>query len=234
MICKYDYPVMLPTLNCMCRGREVSRGGRGSFGAGNPAQDALDAEKDPASADPTPVVGDGDADGGEGWEDEEAEPEPATFTLDEYMQQREEARAKAAALVGTVKQRTVDQNSAEYSGLKAVGGEAEQDYLPSTTAKAEAARKDQRSTAKTPVLNVGFKFQQAPQQSERGDRPFRGGRGEGRGGGRGERRGGRGEGRGARGEGRGGRGEGRGDRGGRGGSGGAPNTVFNNLDFPSL
>lgn len=215
------------------RGREVSRGGRGSFGAGNAAQDALEAEKDPKSAEAPIESAAEDADAAVEAEPE-AEPEPVTFTLDEYMQIRNEARAKAAALVGETKERKVNKDSAEFAGLKTVEGEEVQDYLPGVNSKGEAIRKDQRSTVKTPVVNVGFKFE-ANQQSDGyrgggdrgsrgGDRPFRGG-----GGGRGGRSDGRGGGRGD-----GGRGRGDNRRGGGGGGRSGPTTVFNNMDFPAL
>lgn len=202
------------------RGREVSRGGRGAFGAGNPAQDAIDAEKNPKAAIEGAVDGAADAPAEEEEVAEEAapaEPEPTTFTLDEYMQKREEARQKAAA-IAAVNARTV--NKDEFAGMTTLAV-ALDDYVASSVSKAESAsRKDQRSTAKNQVLNVGFKYPAPQPERERGPR-FEGGRGEGRGGRREGRDGGRGEGRG-----RGGRGAPR--------SGSTSAAAFNPADFPSL
>lgn len=211
------------------RGREVSRGGRGAFGAGNPQQDAIDAEKDPKAAIEGAVDGAPDAPAAE--EEEAApaeevapaEPEPVTFTLDEFMRKREEARQKLAG-VGAVAPRAVNRET-EFAGMTTLAT-ALDDYVSGTAAKSETGRKDQRSTGKTQIVDVGFKFQ-APQGDR--DRESRGGRGEGRGGRGGDREGGRGGRREGRGDGRGGRGEGRGGRGGRGSAPG-----FNAADFPSL
>lgn len=214
------------------RGREVSRGGRGAFGAGNPAQDAIDAEKNPKAAAEGAVDGVADAVEEEAAPVEEqapAEPEPVTFTLDEFMRKREEARQKVADLAA-VSARTVNRET-EFAGMTTLAT-ALDDYVGANVAKAEAGRKDQRSTGKTQVLDVGFKFPTVQPEREGGGR---GGRGEGGRGGRGgDREGGRGGRREGRGEGRGaGRGEGRGE--GR----GAPRaprsaTAFNAADFPSL
>jgi hypothetical protein len=136
-------------------GREVSRGGRGAFGFGNVSQEAQEAEKDPAStefkedmaipdwseepaADAEPV--------------EEAAPEPPTFTLDEYLRQRDDARLnflKANGVASTTK--TVEMSSEAVA--------------------AEKARKDQRSTVKNQISDVAFKFEQrAPESRDRGQR----------------------------------------------------------------
>lgn len=151
-----------------------------------------------------------------------AEPEPVTFTLDEFMQKREEARQKLNSVAPAVATRTVDKT--EFAGMTTLAVALE-DYVAAANAKAEAGRKDQRSTGKTQVLNVGFKFPTVQPERER----------EGRTGGRGgDREGGRG---GGRREGGAGRGAGRGERSGR--SSGAPRSaggaaVFNTADFPSL
>jgi plasminogen activator inhibitor 1 RNA-binding protein len=201
------------------RGREVSRGGRGAFGAGNPAQDALDAEKNPKAAAEGAVDGVADAaeeDAAPVEEQAPAEPEPVTFTLDEFMRKREEARQKVADLAA-VAARTVNRET-EFAGMTTLAT-ALDDYVGANVAKAEAGRKDQRSTGKTQVLDVGFKFPTVQPEREGG----RGGRGEGGRGGRGgDREGGRGGRREGRGEGR-----------------GAPraprsNAAFNAADFPSL
>lgn len=209
------------------RGREVSRGGRGAFGAGNPAQDALEAEKNPQAAAEGAVDGVADAVEEEAVVEDvtPAEPEPVTFTLDEYLQKREEARQKLASVAPTAA-RTVNKET-EFAGMTTLAV-ALDDYVSSGNTKAEAGRKEQRSTGKTQVLNVGFKFPTV--QPEREREPRTGGRGGDREGGRGGRR-----------EGGAGRGAGRGDRGGRGApraagasrpAGGA--AAFNPADFPSL
>lgn len=174
------------------RGREVSRGGRGAFGAGNPAQDALDAEKNPKAA----IEGVIDGAVVEGETEEvaaveevtPAEPEPVTFSLDDFYKQREEARQRLAELTGAPAPiRTVDKEK-EFAGLTTVAAGELENYLGSNTAKAEAARKDQRSTGKSVVLNVGFKFQAVQPDRERDERPRpAGGRGPRKEGGRGDR-----------------------------------------------
>jgi plasminogen activator inhibitor 1 RNA-binding protein len=218
------------------RGREVSRGGRGAFGLGNDKQDALEAEKDPKAADVvTEAVEIVVEEAVPEVVEEPKEPEIPTYTMDQFMEKRNAERAKAVTLLAEgVKVRTVDKEA--FTGLT-VAGENLDDFLGRTKFKAGDRTKDQRSTGKTQILDVGFKFA-APEQPDRGDRYDRGdkggrggegGRGGGRGGDRnGDRRpGGRGEGRGG--------GRGAGASGGRGGGRGTgPATVFNTADFPTL
>ena len=215
----------------------MSRGGRGAFGAGNPAQDAIDAEKNPKAAIEGAidgVVAEGETEEAVAVEEvTPAEPEPVTFSLDDFNKQREEARQRLAALTGPAAPvRTVDKEK-DFAGLTTLATGELENYLGSNAAKAEAARKDQRSNGKAVVLNVGFKFQAVQPDRERDERPRtaggRGGDREGREGGRGPRREG-GAGRGDRAP-RGDRpaGAGRGDR--------APrsNAAFNaEKDFPKL
>jgi plasminogen activator inhibitor 1 RNA-binding protein len=239
------------------RGNEVSRGGRGPFGAGNPAQEAQDAEKDPKSAE---IVVEGEV--AEVAEPVEvAEPEPETFTMDEFMKKREEARAKVLSLVGT-KARIVSKDTEALGSMVNVEKSELGDYLSPAAIKAEAVRTNQRSSGKQQVLSVGFKSSavQSAMSERDGGRESGGRGGGGRGSydrpredrpredggrGRGEGRGGRGEGgRGPRPEGRGGRGDGgRGPRpsgdGGRGAGprpagGGGRGASFSNSDFPTL
>lgn len=214
------------------RGREVSRGGRGAFGAGNPAQDALDAEKNPKAAAEGAIDGavvEGETEEVAAVEDvTPAEPEPVTVSLDDFYKQREEARQRLAELTGTpAPVRTVDKEK-DFAGLTTVATAELENYLGANAAKAEAARKDQRSSGKAVVLNVGFKFQAVQPDRERDERPRpAGGRGGDREGGRGPRREG-GAGRGDRAP-RGDRPAGRGER--------APrsNAAFNaEKDFPKL
>lgn len=197
------------------RGREVSRGGRGPFNSGNDRQDAQNAEKDPSTAE---VTGDDDEAGAEEPE-EPAEPEPETFTMDQFMAKRNEARAKATSLLSKdVKQRSV--NKDELSGLSKAGEELNDFWAQTKGLKISDKEKTQRSNSKQTVANVGFKFE--PVGGD--DRDDRGGRrgGSGRGGRGGDRDDNRNSGR-VRGRGR-----------GRGG----PTTVFsthdNSADFPAL
>jgi plasminogen activator inhibitor 1 RNA-binding protein len=192
------------------RGREVSKGGRGSFGFGNPAQDAQDAEKDPNSAEALlqPV------DAEESAEPEVvAEPEPVTFTLDEFLEKRNQARQALNA--SETKLRKVDQST--LAGLNRKEDQGETTYMPIKAGKVDNSKKDQRSTGKTQVLDVAFKFAAIQVDEDRGGRGGRGGRGDGRGAG--------GRGGDAR-----GRGPGRGNS--RPASGKA--AAFNTADFPSL
>lgn len=188
------------------RGREVSRGGRGPYGAGNPQQEAQDAEKHPDEAlDEAQPEMEGDVE-----PEEEVEPEPATLTLDEFMKQREAARAKAAELLGQTK--TPLAANTEVIGQKAVKEEV--DYIPGKQVKSEASRKEsQRSNGKTQIINVGFKFEstQPSRDYRERERPSSG----------------RGSGRGGRGRG------GRSDGSGRSGRGPKP-TALSSSDFPSL
>ena len=223
------------------RGRELSRGGRGAFGAGNVSQEALDAEKNPQAAIEGAVDGDAAAAATEEVVEVEpavpAEPEPVTFTMDEFMKKREEARQRLAAENAAKPVRAVNKET-EFAGMTALSA-ALDDYVTSAKGDNNAGGRkgDQRSQAKTQVLNVGFKYP-TPQPESR-DRDSRGDREGGRGGGRGgDREGGRGprreggRGEGGRGGGRGGEGRGAG-RGGPRPAGGA-SSAFNPADFPSL
>jgi len=194
------------------RGREVSKGGRGKFGAGNVSQDALEAEKDPNVAEGDVEVV---ADVAEVEPEPEAEPEPVTFTLDEFMAKRKEAHERAATLVES-KARKVDAN---FNGMQSKVDDVS-DLLPGKGTKAAVAtHKDQRSTGKNQILDVAFSFESTA--NDRGDRGYS----------RDSREGGRG-----RGGGRGGRGRdgGRGERTGGRHTPKGPSTVFNSGDFPSL
>eukprot|EP00601_Ochromonadales_sp_CCMP2298_P003306 CAMPEP_0173184400 /NCGR_PEP_ID=MMETSP1141-20130122/8950_1 /TAXON_ID=483371 /ORGANISM="non described non described, Strain CCMP2298" /LENGTH=366 /DNA_ID=CAMNT_0014107757 /DNA_START=56 /DNA_END=1157 /DNA_ORIENTATION=+ len=134
------------------RGNEVSRGGRGPFGAGNPAQEAQDAEKDPKSAE---IEVEGEVT--EVSEPVEvAEPEPETFTMDDFMKKREEARAKVLSLVGT-KARIVSKDTEALGSMVNVEKSELGDYLSPAAIKAEVGRTNQRSSGKQQVLTVGFK-----------------------------------------------------------------------------
>lgn len=130
------------------------------------------------------------------------------------MEKRNEARAKALELLGEAKTRTVSVEK-EFAGLTTKDDDHD-DYMTSAKASKALIKGNQRSSGKTQIVDLSFKFEatQFPEERERGDKDNRG-------------RGGRGGGRGGRGEGgRGGRGRGRPSSG--------PSTVFNAMDFPSL
>lgn len=170
------------------RGREVSRGGRGAFGLGNVEQDAHDAEKHPHEAkdvlEPVEPQTDGPA------EESVPEPEPAVFTLDQFMQKREQARAKLHEVLGPIDHpvRKVDK-VAEFGNMEPKNDTDLDAYIPGVKGKKEQGKKEQRCTGKAQVLDLGFQFK-APQpefrprerteRPEREQRGGRGGRGEGR------------------------------------------------------
>lgn len=223
-------------MSCSGRG-ELHRGGRGPFGAGNVKQDALDAEKNPALAEPeiepvdepAPVAEVAEGEGADataegeaaptGWSADpepapqpEAEPEPPTFTLDEYNERQKEARARVLAKVEARVERTVDVSAPAYSGLTV---KAKDDLVDDGALKAKK-EKEAKAKQEQQLLDVSFKFQAPATYSDRGDRPERG-----RGGGRGDR--------GDRPQ----SGRGGGGRGGQGSRG--PTSVFKmETDFPKL
>lgn len=156
---------------------EQSKSGAGNFGAGNPNQEAREAEKNPdaviaadaaiASEAATPmenVV--------------EEEPEPATRSLDDFMAIRNAERAKINA---PVKVREVS----KIEGAAEKQDETWEDtWATKKGPKAEIAAKDQRS-AKANAMPIVFKFRPNAMAEEES----RGGRGAGgRGGDRGDRK----------------------------------------------
>jgi len=193
------------------RSGEQRKDGRGPRSFGNVFQEASDADKNPASAEPEIEPVDGvlpaaTAEGDEGATPatpevieevapEPAEPEVVTFTFEEYLAKRNEARMNADAFGEIKPVRVVE---ADFSGLKTVKEDLD-DLLKLGGGKKEKDKKTtQRSTAKTAVLDVGFKRPEVETgdddhrggRGDRGDRPPRSGRGEGgRGGGRGRGRG---------------------------------------------
>lgn len=154
------------------RGREVSRGGRGPYGFGNVEQEALDAEKDPAKVEvETPVENSGNLEDVVEPEVESADivpevEEPVTISYDDFIKKREEARANSA-LLSALKARTVQ---ADIQSVKA--GEEETDA--GKAAKASTVKKDQRSSNKTQLFDVQFKFENSNDQRFNGrrDREF--------------------------------------------------------------
>lgn len=206
------------------RGKEVAKGGAGGANWGNDKLEALKAEKHIA----------GDAEVVEVTATEEAvveaepvEPEPIVFTLDEYQRRRAEQTKVNSEAFSEVKIREV---SADFAGMK-TSENTESDFIAMRAAKAAKAKKEQRSTSKTVVLDVSFTAPpvEQPERERRTCDRERGGDRGGRGGDRGDRpRTGRGDK--ARGEGRGGRGEPRAARAPRG-----PKVDVNDASaFPSL
>lgn len=152
------------------------------------------------------------------------EPEVVTYTLDEFMKQRDETRQKAIA-AGLASKEAVRKVDAvvEFAGLTLKEKSTLVDYLPDVYSKSEVVgKKDQRSTGKAVILDVGFKSAQPQQQSESRENRDRSttSRGSGRRDGGGGRFGGRGS--------------GGGGRTGGGSRSSGPSTVFNVMDFPSL
>lgn len=172
------------------RGREVSKGGRGSFGAGNVEQDAMEAEKNPEGV-VDAVAGEVEAETEDANENAvPEEPEIPTFTLDEYLEKRNAARLKVSSMFGETKSRAVDESVFNGTVAKVA------DELDAVAGK--QSRKKDKPTIKAQTVEVSFKFE--PPQQERGGRGFRGGRSDeerGRGGRGGRRSDGRSGGRGA-------------------------------------
>lgn len=181
------------------RGKEVAKGGAGGANWGSDKNEALRAEKH--------IAGDVDIveENVEETEEVSAEPavpEPTVFTLDEYNRRRAEQGKPRGEAFSDVQLREV---SADFSGMKTKEDDNLEDFIALGAAKTSKAKKDQRSTSKTVVLDVAFTAAPSEQpererggdrdrggrggRGDRGDRP-RSGRGEkGRGGGRGEGRG---------------------------------------------
>lgn len=182
------------------RGKEVSKSGSGKGNWGNPKEEAEHAEKEhledvAAAAAETPADDEEHAPGAVVDEvvQEVVEPETPTFTLDQYLAQRDSARSNSE-IFGAFSVRPVDASG--FSGMK-TKEESDDTFIALGTAKpSKKKEQNQRSAKNSVVLDVGFSV--APTEV-----PREGGRGRGRG--RGEGRGGEGRGRG---EGRGGRGRG--------------------------
>eukprot|EP00607_Mallomonas_marina_P009942 CAMPEP_0182419212 /NCGR_PEP_ID=MMETSP1167-20130531/3624_1 /TAXON_ID=2988 /ORGANISM="Mallomonas Sp, Strain CCMP3275" /LENGTH=345 /DNA_ID=CAMNT_0024593929 /DNA_START=100 /DNA_END=1138 /DNA_ORIENTATION=- len=166
------------------RGREIAKGGSGGHNWGNEKAEALNAEKAPVlnemAVDEEAAKADAEAElAGEepkasgwgeepkasGWGDVEApkedvpppEPEVPTYTLDEYLAKKEQARANAE-LFGSVAERTV--NEEDYAGLKTKDGGETDTFIALGSGKNSRVKKaDQRSiTSKTnQVVDLGFK-----------------------------------------------------------------------------
>ena len=188
-------------------GGRQSKDGAGAGGWGSEKGEALQAEKDPSSAD---VVADEDAAPEVEVPVVEVVPEPPTFTLDQFAAKREADRARMLALIGdSVKPVKVRKITSDFAGMTTSENKlGDLLVLKGAEKKAKESTKVQRSEDKKKVVELSFKFNPDPQViADREDRPPRrdgdregghGGRREGRGEGRGDREGGRG-GRGGRG-----------------------------------
>jgi hypothetical protein len=119
----------------------------------------------------------------------ETEVEPATFTLDEFMAKREQARQKLDSLVSS-KERSVDKEAA-FAGLVQKNSGELDNYMPGKLTQAQQAQAKKERGAKQ-ILDLNFAFKQNPQPEfkprDREQRPERAGRGGGRGRGEGRPR----------------------------------------------
>jgi len=183
------------------RGKEVSKDGRGPYGLGNVKQEAQDAEKNPDAVTETVVADEAEA------ADAAAAPEEVVETslsYEEFLRKREEARASSSLLAPAKATRVVD--AASIVGQKAVDESGEQYIAPKSAKGTVNVKKDQRSTGKSQIVDVSFKFEAASNEFRRRD----------------DNRGGRGDARRPR------------SGGAPAGKPKAPATVFNSGDFPSL
>jgi len=148
----------------------VSRGGRGPYGAGNVDQEAQDAEKNPKAVEgeEQQVADQVKVDGEEVAPVDnvpETEPEPTTFTLDEYLEKRNSARA-SSTLLGEVKPARVVDLASQFAGLT-TKQESEEVYLASKVVKAAAVKKEQRSSNKSLLdVAVSYEAREAPRKRE--------------------------------------------------------------------
>lgn len=181
--------------NTSGRSGEQRRGGRGPYSTGNAEQEAQDAEKGvlpvtegdeaPAEAEPVEAAAEPEV---------EAPAQPPQKTFEDFMREREEARANSE-IFGSVKVREVaadfaNLRAADKSDITFVGGFA--------TGPAKKANTKERKTrtllsdvgfTSAPVASIGdddrdYKPNSAPAGGRgdrgRGDRGGRGGRGRGR------------------------------------------------------
>lgn len=147
------------------RGNEVSRGGRGKFGAGSVKQEAEDAEKHRDAAVPET----------EAVEENETVEAPVkeevvdtTMSYEEFLRKREEARTASSLLAPAKATRVVDVAS-QFAGLKTVE-EGEDTYIAPKVVKGNTnVKKDQRSTGKAQIVDVSFKFESANNDYRRRD-----------------------------------------------------------------
>lgn len=146
------------------RGNEVSRDGRGKFGTGSVKQEAEDAEKHRDATVP-------ETEGAEEAETEapvKEEVVDTTMSYEEFLRKREEARTASSLLAPAKATRVVDV-AAQFAGLKTVE-EGEVTYIAPKVVKGTAnVKKDQRSTGKSQIVDVSFKFESANNDYRRRD-----------------------------------------------------------------
>lgn len=194
------------------RGKEISKGGAGGHNWGNEKLEALTAEKSLAEEEIIDIVDAPPAADGAGWgEDVPAtpvvegdavaaaepvpEPEIPTFTFDEFMEKRQQARSNVEYF-GTFQERVVSEEA--FAGLRAKDVSEDEEFFAGGISKAIKKKEKKNTVSKSqPPLELGFKS--VPLQSNnREDRPRRDGGGGSGGRGRGGRGGGEGSGRGER------------------------------------
>lgn len=152
------------------RGKEVSRGGRGPYGFGNVEQEAHDAEKDPSKAELTAADNAEDVAEPEG-ESTPVEPEVEevpTLSFDDFMRMREESRSNSSVLTAARAPRQVNLES-QFAGLT-TKEDKEYEQADQKASKVSNSKKDQRSTNKTQLLDVQFKFEANNYQQRQGGR----------------------------------------------------------------
>jgi len=137
------------------RGRGVDRGGRGPYNWGNPAEDSRLAEKNPDLANPdAEVVDENDA---KPVEVEEVEPQAPQLSYEDYLAQRNQARANQE-IFGAVKERSVEK---DLAGIQIKDADDLNDFMVLGDGKSNRSKssKEQRSAAlaKQMLLDVGFK-----------------------------------------------------------------------------
>jgi hypothetical protein len=116
-------------------------------------------------------------------EDKEAEapapeaPVDTSMSYEEFLRKREETRASSSLLAPAKATRVVDVAS-QFAGLKTVE-EGEDTYIAPKVSKTTNVKKDQRSTGKSQIVDVSFKFESATNDYRRRD-DNRGSRGDSR------------------------------------------------------
>jgi hypothetical protein len=137
------------------RGRGVDRGGRGPYNWGNPAEDSRLAEKNPDLANPDSEVVDENE--GKQVEVEDSEPPVPQLTYEDYLAQRNQARANQE-IFGAVKERSVEK---DLAGIQIKDADDLTDFMVLGEGKSNKSKasREQRSAAlaKQMLLDVGFK-----------------------------------------------------------------------------
>ena len=152
---------------------EQRKDSRGPHSFGNVKQEAADAEKDPASAEPEL---DTDAPGEAAAEDATPVPElPKVVTYDEFLKKRNEAAANSAnksVVLETKSIRTVTAD--DFAGLK-TKEEEETVFLQLGKLKVSKPVTKAAPAKNTPALQLAFKVQSEEPAADSYERPARGG-----------------------------------------------------------